>query len=81
MRLFAELNKADSISKATDVIVPEIYAAVAIALSNVCDFKYEQINEIFAESQRIWTEFEGKPEDMIALCEEKTGICMKKEGD
>lgn len=79
MRIMAELNKADSINKAADMVVPILYAAVAIALHNVNNFEYEQINEVFAESQRIWAEFSGRPEDMIALCEEETGIVLKGE--
>ena len=77
MRILAEMNKADSISKAADYIIPELYAAVAIALKNVCKFDYDEINEVFWESQRIWNEFEGRPQDMIDLCEKETGITMK----
>ena len=81
MRMLAEINTANACNKASDIMVPEIYASVALALNDVCQFDYDQINEVFCKSQHIWEQFEGKPDDMIKLCEEKTGICVKKGGD
>ena len=81
MRILAELNKNKYFNQAADALVPEVYAAIALAMNDVCDFGYDEINAVFAKSQQIWQDFEGKPEDMINLCEEKTGICMKKGGD
>ena len=77
MKMLAALNRAEAITKAADLITPELYAAVALALHNVYGFGYERISAVFMESQRIWTEFEGKPEDMIRLCKEQTGISVK----
>lgn len=78
LRNRAELNKADAINKAADMVIPEIYAALALALHRVNGFGYDRINNVFAESQQIWSSFQGKPEDMIALCEQETGIILKK---
>ena len=77
MRLLAAMNKADAISRASDQMVPELYAAMAIALHRVRGFDMEQIEEIFAESQKIWQEFEGEPDEMIELCEKETGIAVR----
>ena len=78
MRVLAELNKADAINKAADMVIPELYAALALALHRVNGFGYDRINSVFAESQKIWRDFEGKPEEMIDLCEEETGIVLRK---
>lgn len=74
LRIRAELNKANAINKAADEIIPILYAALALALNREFGFGHDRIERAFAESQRIWTEFSGNPEEMIALCEEETGI-------
>ena len=78
MKMLAALNEADAISKAADKITPELYAAIALALHNVYGFGYDRISAVFMESQKIWTEFEGCPKDMITLCEKETGITVKR---
>ena len=65
----------------TDNITPAVYASIAIALHRKYGFGYERINNVFSESQRIWTEFAGNIEEMIALCEQETGITLARRKD
>lgn len=76
MKALAEQNRRQNIAKASDEVVPPIYAALALALHRTCGFGYKRINDAFVESQRIWEEFSGNPNDMITLCEEETGISV-----
>lgn len=83
-RLLNSLNEMsrrkqeENISKAADQMVPQIYAAVAIALHRTCGFGYERINRVFSESQSIWEGFVGKADEMIDLCEQETGITVRR---
>lgn len=80
LRLRAELNKADAINKASDQIIPVLYAALALALHRVCGFGHDRTERVFEESQKIWTEFSGQLEEMIELCEKETGIEIRSKG-
>lgn len=52
-RLLNQLNEmsrrkqAENIGKAADQMVPQIYAAIAMALHRTCGFGYERINRVF----------------------------------
>lgn len=74
MKALAEQNQARNLAKASNEIVPVIYAAMALALHNACGFGYKRINDVFMESQRIWGKFADTPDEMIKLCKEQTGI-------
>lgn len=76
MKLLAERNRIQNVEKASNEIIPPVYAAVALALHKKCGFGYKRINDVFVESQRIWEEFSGSPDEMVKLCEEKTGISV-----
>ena len=76
MKALAEQNQAKNFAKASDEMVPVIYAAMALALHSTCGFGYKRINDVFVESQRIWEEFAGTPDEMIKLCKEQTGISV-----
>ena len=76
MKALAEQNRAKNFAKASAEMVPVIYAAMALALHSSCGFGYKRINDVFVESQRIWEEFAGTPDDMIKLCKEQTGISV-----
>ena len=76
MKALAQQNKAKNVAKASNEMIPVIYAAMALALHNTCGFGYKRINNVFVESQRIWEEFAGNLDDMIKLCEEQTGISV-----
>lgn len=84
LKAIAERNRIQNVEKASNEIIPPVYAAVALALHKKYGFGYKRINDVFVESQRIWEEFSGSPDEMVNLCEEKTGISViigNKRGD
>lgn len=70
----AKRNRVENINKASNEIVPQMYAAMAIALHRSEKFGYARINRAFAESQKIWESFNGHISEMVDLCEKETGI-------
>jgi hypothetical protein len=58
-------------------ITPEVYAGIALALSRKHGWGYDEINELFCESQNIWTECVHGSINMIDMCERETGIELK----
>ena len=63
--------------KKIEQITPDVYAGIALALHRKCGWDYEQINELFEESQNIWNECVNSDIDMIHICEEETGIELR----
>lgn len=59
-----------------NLIMPEIYSAFAIALTNKGK-SYEEIMELFGDTQVIWEDLVNKEIDMPTLCLEKTGIDVR----
>ena len=63
-------------------LLPQAYAAVAMALWNTLDMpdaeKTDAIEVIFAESQRIWQECADNHMNIIQMCRELTGIDVVK---
>lgn len=49
----AKRRQDENVGRAADQMVPQIYAAMALALYRTCGFDYEQINDVFLESQHI----------------------------
>ena len=49
----ARRNRSQNVATAADQMVPQIYAAIAIALHRTYGFGYKRINDIFVESQHI----------------------------
>lgn len=49
----AKRKQYENVEKSSDQMVPQIYAAMALALYRTCGFDYEQINSVFVESQHI----------------------------
>lgn len=76
MRDMARRNEAKNVAKASDQMVPQIYAALAIALHREFGWGYSRINRAFKASQDVWGDFSGDGAAMIALCEEETGITV-----
>lgn len=72
----ARRKQQENVGKAADQMVPQIYAAMALALYRTFGFDYEQINAVFLESQHIWEDFVGVSDEMIELCEKETGISV-----
>ena len=55
-------------------ITPQVYAGIALALHRKYGWEYEDINDLFCESQDIWRECVDRDINMIQMCEEETGI-------
>lgn len=72
----AQRKQNENVGKAADQIVPQIYAAMAMALHYTYGFGYERINRVFVESQKIWLDFDGRGEEMVKLCEKETGVTV-----
>lgn len=72
----AKRKQNENVGRAADQMVPQIYAAMALALYRTCGFDYDQINSVFLESQHIWEEFVGAGDEMMDLCEKETGITV-----
>lgn len=74
MKNNALINQYKRLEKQVANITPQVYAGIALALHRKYGWEYEQINELFVESQDIWNECVERDIDMIAMCEEETGI-------
>ena len=74
----AARNRAEHVRMASEKDTPQIYAAIAMALWELLGMpdeeKADAIEDIFAESQKIWEESIEKNIDMVEWCEEHTGI-------
>lgn len=60
-------------------ITPEVYAGIALALHRKHGWGYKRINDLFSESQTIWNECVNSGINMVEMCEEETGIEVRKE--
>lgn len=60
-------------------ITPEVYAGIALALHRKYGWGYKRINDLFLESQNIWNECVNSGINMVKMCEEETGIEVRKE--
>lgn len=74
LNAIASRNRQLHVEEASDKMVPQIYAAMAIALRRTYGFGYDRINRVFLESQHIWENFSGNIEEMIEICEKETGV-------
>ena len=72
----ARRNRSQNVATAADQMVPQIYAAIAIALHRTYGFGYKRINDIFVESQHIWEDYAGDGAGMVKKCEEETGVTV-----
>lgn len=61
----ARRNRSQNVATAADQMVPQIYAAIAIALHRTYGFGYKRINDIFVESQHIWEDYAGDGAGMV----------------
>lgn len=57
--------------------MPEVYAGIALALQRNYGWDYEQINELFEGSQRIWEDCNEKNVNMVQMCADETGIELR----
>lgn len=76
LSLLAAASQEVIIDKAGDVILPHIYAALAIALHEVYGWGHKRIDRAFTRSQQIWQGYadRGEEQSMIDLCYQLTGI-------
>lgn len=74
LKEIAKRNRLENINKASNEMVTQIYAALAIALHREYGFGHERINRAFKKSQEIWVSFTGTGDDMVKMCEEETGV-------
>ncbi len=58
-------------------ITPSVYAGIALALHRKYGWEYEQINDLFMESQVIWNECVQGDVNMLQMCEDETGIDVR----
>lgn len=65
--------------KKIEQITPEVYAGIALALHRKYGWGYKRINDLFSESQTIWNECVNSGINMVEMCEEETGIEVRKE--
>lgn len=68
----ARRNRSQNVATAADQMVPQIYAAIAIALHRTYGFGYKR----FVESQHIWESYAGDGAGMVKKCEEETGVTV-----
>lgn len=68
------INQYKQVYKQVQNITPQVYAGIALALHRTHGWGYKRINDLFVESQSIWNECVQSDVDMIAMCEEETGI-------
>ncbi|MCD8366108.1 MAG: hypothetical protein LUC83_09960 [Clostridiales bacterium] len=70
----ARRNRQQNMISASEEFIPQVYAALAIALHRKYGFGAQRISAVFAESQAIWGEFSEHGDEMIQLCEDETGV-------
>ena len=71
------INQCKAMYRQIQEITPQVYASIAIALHRK-GMEFEEINDIFAASQEIWTECLESGVNMQKLCSEETGIDVLK---
>lgn len=75
------INRYKMLYEKVQQIVPEVYAGIALALYRKHGWTYEQINDLFCESQEIWQECVDLDINMVQMCEEETGIDVQRKVD
>ena len=58
-------------------ITPELYAGIALALHRKYGWGVKRINDLFTESQEIWTECVQSDLDMTEICVNEIGIDVR----
>ena len=59
-------------------VVPKVYAAIAISLQRKYGWEFDDINNLFNESQVVWNECVETGVDMLKMCSDETGIDMQR---
>lgn len=71
------INRYKQLYKKIEMITPQVYAGIALALHRKYGWGFKRINDLFAESQDIWEECLTKDINMIQMCEVETGIDVR----
>lgn len=74
----ALINQYKQMYQKIQQITPEVYAGIALALHRKCGWGYKRINDLFAESQEIWSECVQNEINMIQMCHYETGIDIER---
>ena len=69
--LIANMKRAQ---REIESILPNLYASVALALHRKYNWEFEDIDDLFKESQDIWKESVEKNINMAKMCLDETGI-------
>ena len=82
LRKIASRNRSENIAKAAERDTAQIYAVLAISLYKLLDIpdedkRVDAIEQVFAESQKIWLECSENDIDVNELCEKETGIDVR----
>lgn len=72
------IEQMKRVQKTINNTTPEIYAGVALALRRKYGWGHKRINDLFCESQEIWTECVQSDINMIQMCFEETGIDVQR---
>lgn len=73
----SQRNRADNQMIEAEIVIPIIYAGVALALHDQYGWGHKRINRAFVYSQDLWTQLndgEFSKETMLEWCYERTGI-------
>ena len=65
------------VQREIDNTVPNVYAAIALALHRKHGWGYKRINDLFVESQKIWDEANDKYTEMPIMCLDEIGIDVR----
>lgn len=79
--IIAQAKALAKLKQLTNNNVPQIYACFCKVLTEKHGYTPEQIAELFRETQDCWNEITERDEikDMIAWCEQTTGIILATE--
>ena len=72
------INRYKAMYQQIQKITPEVYSALAIALHRKYGWGYKRINDLFCESQEIWSECINSNINMVQMCYEETGIDVQR---
>ena len=78
----ARRNRYEQIRQASEKDTPQIYAAIVLALYRLLDVseheeKVEMIETVLSESQSIWFDAVENNKDILQMCEDESGICVR----
>lgn len=79
MRALAMEHSAKNVQKAIEDMTPLYFAAMALALHRDFGFGQDRTMKAFQKTLDIWQEFEGRGEELTAVCQDELGITITKD--